>query len=59
MDGVTFFLSSYALFSLIGEGNLRGWGGFLQSLHGVFSLIKERFLSGWSDLLSPRMPCSP
>ena len=58
MDGVTFLvLVCPVLLDRI--GGLRGRGGFLQSLHGAFSLIKERSLSGWSDLLSPRMPCSP
>lgn len=55
-----FFQSSYALFSLIGEGILRGWGEYPSIPTWRILFDKgEISLSGWSDLLSPRMPCSP
>jgi len=59
VDGVPFLVLVCPVLLDRGGGFYEAGVSILQSLHGAFSLIKERSLSGWSDLLSPRMPCSP
>ena len=59
MDGVTFLVLVCPVLLDRGGGFYVAGVSFFSPYHALFSLIKERSLSGWSDLLSPRMLCSP
>lgn len=51
MDGVTFLVLVCPILLDRGGGILRGWGGFLQSLHALLTMIRTRRQRGWGGFL--------